>query len=674
MAFVQFSKVSLSFGDRDILKDVSLNFASGMKAALTGANGSGKSTLMKILAGVIQPDSGVRAVEKGTRVSYLPQSGIVHSGKTLMEEALSAFSPGFVLLEKIERLGGEIAEVSTAGLSEENTGKRIEKLSEERERLQQELEESRWFQREALTRQTLTGLGFVPEDFLRLTGEFSGGWQMRIALAKILLEKPDILLLDEPTNYLDLEARQWLEDWLADFSGGFIVVSHDRFFLDNTVNEIYELFDGKLNRYPSCTYSGYEKRREEELKLLIKRYKEQQDEIAKQEIFIRRFRYKGTKAAAVQSRIKQLEKMERIEIPESLKKVHFSFPPAPHCGRIVLTAEKITKVYAGSSGGKCVLKDVDFVLEKGEKVVVVGRNGAGKSTLLRILSGADEDFSGTVTNGAGVCAGYFSQDSAEALSAGISTDKSIIDMLEDEAPSSVIPRLRDMLGAFLFRGDDVFKAVSVLSGGERNRLALLRLLFKPLNLLILDEPTNHLDIHAKDVLLDTLRRFDGSVIFVSHDRGFIEGLATRVLELTAGENGRPSVVRNFPGSYGDYLYRLNSSSRNDGSCSGSPASRAEDSSPASSRETQPASPTSSSYFEEKKQKAAQRKLEREEQRLLSLIEEQEKRISFLEEQLNQPSVYSDREKSREIQLEIEKSRSLLGELTSDWEKISEKLL
>lgn len=665
MAFVQFSKVSLAFGDRDILKDVSLNFASGMKAALTGANGSGKSTLMKILAGVMQPDSGVRAVEKGTRVSYLPQSGIVHSGRTLMDEALSAFSAGSAVLEKIEKIGDEIAEVSAGNLPEETAGKRLEKLAEERERLQQELEDTRWFQREALASQTLSGLGFSTGDFHRLTGEFSGGWQMRIALAKILLENPDILLLDEPTNYLDLEARQWLENWLSGFSGGFIVVSHDRFFLDNTVNEIYELFDGKLNRYPSCTYSGYEKRREEELALLVKRYKEQQEEIAKQEIFIRRFRYKGSKAAAVQSRIKQLEKLERIEIPESLKKVHFSFPPAPHCGRIVLTGEKITKVYGNSSGGKCVLKDVDFTLEKGEKVVVVGRNGAGKSTLLRIFSGSDRDFTGTVTPGAGVCSGYFSQDSAEAVAAAAGPEESIMDMLEREAPSSVIPRLRDMLGAFLFRGDDVFKAVSVLSGGERNRLALLRLLFRPLNLLILDEPTNHLDIHAKDVLLDTLRDFDGSVIFVSHDQGFIEGLATRVLELTAGGNGGPSVVRNFPGTYSDYLYRINSSPADAASPSNSPAQE---------KNSRPVSASASSYFEEKKQKAALRKLEREEQRLLSDIGEQEKRISLLEQQLNDPAVYSDREKSGAVQLEIEKCRSLIADLTSAWEEISEKLL
>lgn len=675
MASVQFSKVSLAFGDRDVLRDVSLNFSSGMKAALTGANGSGKSTLMKILAGVVQPDSGVRAVEKGVRVSYLPQSGIVHSGKTLMEEALAAFSHGKDLLDRIEKLDGELSCVADLRLSEEASRKRMRGIAEERENLQNELEESGWFQREASTRQTLEGLGFVPGDFNRVSGEFSGGWQMRIALAKILLEKPDILLLDEPTNYLDLEARQWLENWLLSFSGGFLVVSHDRFFLDKTVNEVYELFDGKLTRYPSCTYSGYESRREEELQLLVKRYKEQQEEIARQEVFIRRFRYKGTKAAAVQSRIKQLEKLERIEIPESLKKMRFTFPPAPHCGRIALTAAGVSRVYGDPlSGGKCVLRGVDFVLEKGEKVVVVGRNGAGKSTLLRILAGVDREFSGAVTLGAGVSAGYFSQDSAEAVASGSRPDESIIDMLEAEAPSPLIPRLRDMLGAFLFRGDDVYKPVGVLSGGEKNRLALLRLLFRPLNVLILDEPTNHLDIHAKDVLLEALRAFDGSVIFVSHDRGFIEGLATRVLELTAGENGAPSRVRNFPGGYGDYVYRVETektpppSETAVGSAQSAPSARGGSSARRDASAAQKASV--STYLEEKKMKAAQRKREREERRLLDDIDAHEKRIAELESALNDPSVYSDHKKSSDVHRELERLRAAVAALSEEWEAVA----
>ncbi len=659
MPSVQFSKVSIAFGDRDILSDVSLNFSKGMKAALAGANGSGKSTLMKILAGVIAPDSGARAAEKGTRVSYLPQSGITHSGRALIDETLSAFDRCQGILLRMEEIDSEIA-FATEG--------QARLLAEERDRLQSDLDEAMWERRQSLAERTLLGLGFTSRDFIRQTDEFSSGWQMRIALAKTLLESPHILLLDEPTNYLDLEARVWLEKWLSDFKGGFLVVSHDRAFLDSAVNEVYELSGGRLRRYPSCTYSLYEKRRDEENAALLARYKEQQEEIERQELFIRRFRYKATKAAAVQSRIKQLEKIERIELPEGLKKIHFRFPPAPHSGKIALTATGIGKAYKGASNAENqVLRGVDFTLERGERVAVVGRNGAGKSTLLRILAGADSSYEGKVVFGTGVAAGYFCEESAENLAAkdGASGTASIIDILEQEAPTEMIPKLRDMLGAFLFRGDDVFKACAVLSGGERSRLALLRLLLRPLNLLILDEPTNHLDIYAKDVLQDALKNFEGSVVFVSHDRGFIEGLATRVLEITAGEGSAPSVVRNFPGSYGDYLYRI----EKEMAATHEPV--------ATTQHTESAlaggESTALSYMEEKRLKSARRKLEREEQRLLVEIEECEKRIATLQEELNLPEVYSDRERSKAVQDEIEECRKKADELTAAWEEVSAKL-
>ena len=531
MAFVQFSRVSLAFGDRDILDNVSLNLASGTKAALAGANGSGKSTLMKVLAGMIQPDSGERAMQKGTRVSFLPQSGIVHSGRTLAAEIETAFTRGMELSALLDSLGDELARLPP------DDG-RTARLVEEHHEAQVALEESGWHRRRSLAETTLLGLGFEESDFERAVDEFSGGWQMRIALAKILLERPDILLLDEPTNYLDIEARGWLEGWLRDFTGGFLIVSHDRFFLDVTVNEIYELFGGTLKRYVG-TYTQYEKVRAVELESLIKRYNEQQQEIEKTEALIERFRYKATKAAMVQERIKHLEKIERIEIPESLKKIHFQFPPAPHTGRLVLTTQGLCKRY----GERHVIENLDLVLEKDERLVVVGRNGAGKSTLLRILAGVDPDYSGTMTLGAGAITGYFSQDNAETITGSAR----ILDLLEGEAPTALIPRIRDMLGAFLFRGDDIYKPLDVLSGGEKSRLSLLRLLLRPVNLLILDEPTNHLDLHSKDVLLEALKGFGGTVIFVSHDRGFIESLATRVIELTASGGGIPSRVRNFPG-------------------------------------------------------------------------------------------------------------------------------
>ena len=539
MAFVQFSKVSLAFGDRDILKNISLNLAAGSRACLAGANGSGKSTLMKVIAGLMDADSGDRSVQKGSRVSYLPQSGIVHRGKSLRDEAETAFAPIQAMLAQAEELGGRLA----AATSDDRT---TAALIEEHHRLQEQVENSGYYRREAVIAMTLNGLGFSPNDLERDTSEFSGGWQMRIALAKTLLEQPDILLLDEPTNYLDIEARAWLEGWLKNFSGGCLLVSHDRYFLDATINEVYELFQGELKRYAG-NYSAYEKTRQMELAALMKRYEEQREEIEKTEALIRRFRYKASKAAFAQELIKRLEKMERVEIPETLKKISITFPPPPHSGRIALTLEGIGKRY----GGRQVLSGLDLLLESGERLVAAGPNGAGKSTLLRIIAGVDSDFSGSVKYGAGINAGYFSQDAAEAMQGG----EQVIEFMEASAPTALIPKVRDMLGAFLFRGDDVYKSVSVLSGGEKSRLALLRMLLKPLNLLILDEPTNHLDLHSKDILLATLRRFEGTIIFVSHDRAFMEALSTKTLELTPNASA-PADTRLFYGNYAYYLNRI----------------------------------------------------------------------------------------------------------------------
>ncbi|GHT77408.1 hypothetical protein FACS1894130_01600 [Spirochaetia bacterium] len=551
MAFVQFTKVSLAFGDRDILKDVGLNLATGSRSALAGANGSGKSTLMKVIAGKLQADSGERAVQKGSRVSYLPQSVMVapdRQSHTLREEAETAYESIALMLRDMEAIGKTL-ETATADDGPTKA------LLEEYHRLHEGVENSGYYHRAQNISMVLSGLGFSEADQERRVEEFSGGWQMRIALAKVLLESPDILLLDEPTNYLDIEARAWLELWLRSFPGGYLLVSHDRYFLDVTVTEVYELFQGSLKRYVG-NYTAYEKIRQTEMESLLKRYAEQQEEIARAEALIRRFRYKATKAAMVQERIKQLDKMERIEIPESLKKISITFPPPPHSGRVALTLRGIGKAY----GDHRVLSGLDLDLDAGERLVVVGRNGAGKTTLLRILAGADGDFDGTLQYGAGIVPGYFSQDAAEAMTAikpGASSAEPMtaLEFMEAEAPTALIPRVRDMLGAFLFRGDDVYKPVTVLSGGEKSRLALLKMLLKPMNLLILDEPTNHLDLYSKDILLDTLKRFTGTIIFVSHDRSFMEALSTKTLELRA-ESAGPGNHRLFYGDYAYYLDRI----------------------------------------------------------------------------------------------------------------------
>ena len=652
MSFVQFSKVSLAFGDRDILKDVSINLSAGTKAALTGANGSGKSTLMKVLAGLIPSDSGDRAFEKGTRIGYLPQSGIVHAGCTLKEEADKGFQFGYDLVAQMEKIGDELAHSEQNSLSE----KQKEKLVEQHHEIQEKLEQIDWYRKDVLAQQILIGLGFEISDLDRRVEEFSGGWQMRIALAKALLAKPDILLLDEPTNYLDIEARAWLEQFLKDFKGGFLLVSHDRYFLDVTINDVYELFNGSLNRYPG-NYSHYEKVREVELESLIARYEIQQEEIRKLEDFIRRFGYKATKAAQAQERQKMLDKIERIEIPETLKKIHFTFPPAPHSGRLVVTLENLNKTWISENYQNHVIKDLDIVIENGDRLVVAGRNGAGKSTLLRIISGNDTDFTGTVKLGAGVSIGYFSQDNAETLKGSMS----ILEFLEAEAPLELIPKLRDMLGAFLFRGDDVFKSIDVLSGGEKSRLALLRILLKPVNLLILDEPTNHLDLHSKDVLLKALKDFGGTVIFVSHDRGFIESLANRVLELKPGE------AKVFPGDYKYYLEQI-------GKLEQGEVVQSQVKSNSFVQNDEPKKTASQLSREETKRlQAEKRRLEKEEEKLMTEISELEEEKSSLEEKLSTPEVYSDGTLCKQITQQVAQIEEKLNQLNSRWEEVSEKL-
>ena len=662
MAFVQFSKVSLAFGDRDILKNVSVNLATGSKVALTGANGAGKSTLIKIMAGLTEPDSGERICQKDTRIAYLPQSGLTHHGSTLLEEADKAFEFGYEIQREAEQIGEQLKS------NPDNTDYLVARHAE----LLAKLEDSLWYRRQAQAESVLLGLGFTREDFTKNTEQFSGGWQMRIALAKALMQNPDILLLDEPTNYLDIEARNWLEVFLKNFKGGFLLVSHDRYFLDVTINEVYELFGGDLKSYPG-NFSHYEKVREVELQTLMAEYEKQQAEIHHLEDFINRFGYKATKAAQAQERQKMLDKLlaNKIEIPESLKKIHFSFPPAPHSGNIVLRMSEITKSYDGSFN---VLDNLELLLEKGERLVVAGHNGAGKSTLLRIVAGVDKDFTGNIETGAGVSIGYFSQDNAETISG----TASVLEHIESIAPLELIPKVRDMLGVFLFRGDDVNKSLNVLSGGEKTRVALLQLLLRPVNLLILDEPTNHLDMHSKDVLLSALKDFGGTVIFVSHDRGFIQDLATRVLELTPGK------FRNFKGDYEYYMQRLADEEAgivgnyDAGTVHSNPnavnkaavkinAGQASPSSAQSSSNQSEKSAGALNWEEQKKLEAERRKKEKEVARLEDEIAKVEGDLSDLQNKMSDPAVYSNGEKAKAVQAEITSLEAKLDELNAAWE-------
>lgn len=655
MAFVQFSQVSLAFGDRDILKNVSVNLMTGTKAALTGANGAGKSTLIKVMAGLIKPDSGSRICQKETRIAYLPQSGLTHHGCSLKEEADRAFEFGYDIQKQIDQIGEQL---------EKGTGNTDNLLVTQSE-LIAKLEESGWHRREATAESVLMGLGFSQEDLQKQTEEFSGGWQMRIALAKALMQNPDILLLDEPTNYLDIEARTWLEKFLSNYKGAFLLVSHDRYFLDVTVNEVYELFGGDLKRYKG-NFTHYEQVREVELKTLIAEYEKQQDEIEKLQDFIRRFGVQATKAAQAQERQKQLDKIlaQKIEIPESLKKIHFKFPEAPHAGHLVLRTKGLTKSYDGKTN---VIENLDLTVENGEMLVVAGRNGAGKSTLLRMLAGVDPITSGEVIPGTGVKIGYFSQDNAETIKGG----ETILEYVESQAPTELVPKVRDMLGSFLFRGDDVFKSLNVLSGGEKSRIALLQLLLRANNLLILDEPTNHLDMHSKDVLMNALKDFGGTVIFVSHDRGFIEGLATKVLELKPGSH------REFPGNYKYYMERIEAEEagivgqfeRGTGIATSSVNSTK--TSEAKADATKSAGKLN--WEEQKKIEAERRKNEKEVARLETEIAKTEEEKSALESKMALPEVYSNGAKAKEIQQKIDETTKKIETLTQAWETAMDKL-
>lgn len=662
MAFIQFSKISLAFGDRDILKDVSVNLKTGTKAALTGANGAGKSTLIKIMAGLVEPDSGKRTAQSGARIAYIPQSGLTHRGRTLKEEADLAFDYGYKIQNQIEEIGEKLKQIPSENVSAQNA------LLEQHSALMETLENSGWYRRESLAESVLLGLGFSRDDFEKMTDAFSGGWQMRIALAKALMQQPDILLLDEPTNYLDIEARAWLEDFLQKYSGAFLLVSHDRYFLDVTINEVYELFNGELKCYPG-NFSHYEKVRELELQTLIAAYKKQQEEIEHLQSFVDRFRYKATKAVQAQERQKQLDKIVRIEIPESLKKIHFKFPAAPHSGRLVLQLDSVTKSYDGKTN---VLSNLDLTIENGERVVAVGKNGAGKSTLLRIISEQDKNFSGTMALGTGVQIGYFSQDSAETICGA----ETVLQYIENSCPLELVPKARDMLGAFLFRGDDVFKSLDVLSGGEKSRISLLKLLLRPVNFLVLDEPTNHLDMHSKDVLLDALKDFGGTVIFVSHDHAFIQNLATRVIELSPGH------CRNFVGDYEYYLGRIEDEKNGtvghfsfgtDSKFAEKKSGKIPVSNSAANEGAKQKSAGAIKWEEEKRLASERRKIERQVEKLEAQIAAKENEKKSLEEKLAEPEIYSNGEKAKEVQRKIAALAEELESLNAEWESAAEML-
>jgi ATP-binding cassette subfamily F protein 3 len=503
------------------------------KTGLVGGNGTGKSTLLKIICGMESLDYGSISYTKGIKLRYLPQDGLTLSGRTVFAECMTVFADLHEMEKELETLHHSLAELDPESSEYSTVADRLHHIDSE-------FRNRDGYAIEAQVGTVLDGLGFQKEDWTRRTEEFSGGWQMRIALAKLLLEKPNLLLLDEPTNHLDLEARNWLESYLTNYPFGYVLISHDRYFLDTTVNRTVEVWNKKVWFY-SGNYEKYLAQKAERKAQLEAAYKNQHDRVEALEAFINRFRATATKAKQVQSRIKELEKIERIEIPPDEQTIHFSFPQPKPSGRIVAEFKNVAKSY----GAKHVFSGASFVIERGDRIALVGVNGAGKSTMIKLLAGTEPLTSGSYTLGHNAVPDYFAQDQYKELD----PERRMLDDLGDAAPRSTNTELRTLLGCFLFSDDDVFKKIGVLSGGERNRYALARMLLAPSNFLLLDEPTNHLDMRAKDVLLDSLSKYSGTVVFVSHDRYFIDNLADRVFEIEDGH------VHVYPGNYEDYLWR-----------------------------------------------------------------------------------------------------------------------
>ncbi|MCR5589469.1 MAG: ABC-F family ATP-binding cassette domain-containing protein [Bacteroidales bacterium] len=529
---ISVNNLSVQFTGTDLFSGVTFNIGDRDRIGLVGMNGAGKSTLLKILCGWQEPESGTIMVASGQTVGYLPQEMVPDSIGTVLEEAMTAFSVIDDLEREQERLTAEIAE-RTDYESAEYT-RLLERHNEVTEHLT--LLGAR---RQEQAEKVLLGLGFKHTDFERPVAVFSGGWQMRVELAKLLLRHPDFLLLDEPTNHLDIVSIQWLENYLANYSGAVVLVSHDRTFLDNITKRTIEITAGRIYDY-KCPYSEYVVQMQERRASQMAQLTNQQRQVAQIEAFIERFRYKATKAKQVQSRVKMLERMEKITVDEvSTESIHFQFPPAPHSGKIVVETKGLGKAY----GDNQVFDGVDLLLTAGKKVAFVGRNGEGKSTMAKIIVGDINDYSGSFKLGAGVQLGYYAQNQAAMLN----LDKTVFETIDDIAQGDIRPKIRNILGSFLFGDDDIDKKVKVLSGGEKARLALAKLLLTPSNLLILDEPTNHLDMNSKDILKNALLQYTGTLIVVSHDRDFLSGLTDELYEF------RDGAVHEFKGDIMEFL-------------------------------------------------------------------------------------------------------------------------
>jgi len=639
---LQLREISKYFADRAIFSAIDWHIRPSDRIGLCGENGAGKSTLLKMLAGLVDSDSGTLQVAKGTTFGYLPQDGLEHRGKSLFDEVHSALAELQAMEQELRQLEKKMAE--------EHTPAEMERYAE----LQHLFEARGGYQMESEVGRVLTGLGFSSNDFEKPCETFSGGWQMRIALAKLLLQRPNLLLLDEPTNHLDLPARDWLEDYLLAYPHAVVLVSHDRFFLDKVVTRIVEIWNGDLTEYPG-NYSKYIKARDERVAALKAAKLQQDEEIARIEGFINRFRYQANKASQVQSRVKQLEKIERISLPPERKKIAFSFPVPPKGGRMAMELHAASQHY----GELQVLQKVDVQVEQGERLALVGPNGAGKSTLMRLLAGVEAPVSGERKEGHNLHLAYFAQDQAAELT----PTRDVYAELSADSPVAMVPKLRNILGAFLFSGDDIEKKVKVLSGGERNRLALAKLLLRPANLLLLDEPTNHLDLQSKQVLLDALKGYQGTIVFVSHDRYFVDQLASRVLEVGDGK------VDSYLGNYEDFLrtkQRL-------GDVSHSTQRVEQQAQKVTAEQPQDKEARRQAHAERKEQQRREKKLQRQLVDVEQQIETFETKVAELEQSMADPELYQDQERWKLVSGEHATLKEQLETAYQQWEELQESV-
>jgi len=639
---LQLREIIKDFGGRRLFAGISWHLRPGDKVGLCGENGAGKTTLLKVLAGQVQVDAGEVQIARGTTCGYLPQDGLEHRGRSLFAEVRTALAE----LLAMER---ELGELETA-IAERHLATDLDRYAT----VQETFRQRGGYEMETEIAKVLRGLGFAEGDWEKPCEHFSGGWQMRIALARLLLQRPNLLLLDEPTNHLDLPARDWLEAYLAAYPGAVVLVSHDRFFLDQVVGRIVEVWNGSLTEYPG-NYSRYLEERERRVSALQEAKRRQDEEIERTEAFISRFRYQANKASLVQSRIKQLEKIVRIDVPPPRRKIFFRFPDPPKGGRLALELAGIRHGY----NERTVLDGIDLTVEKGERIALVGANGAGKSTLMRLLAGVEAPLAGRRTPGHNLQLAYFAQDQAKVLDAS----RTVLEEITSAAPMAMVPRVRDILGTFLFSGDDVHKRVAVLSGGERNRLALAILLLRPANLLLLDEPTNHLDLVSKEVLLASLQHYAGTLVFVSHDRYFVDALATRVIEVGGG------AATSWLGNYEDFL------SAKAAAGEGGHSQQRVEALVGSSSDGVPLDREDRRRQHEER-KEAQRLEKRRQKELAELegaIEAAEGALATVEAAMADPALYADVEGWRKASGEHAALQEKIADLYRRWEELQEEL-